>query len=397
MNLFRLFGRQINLLEVACRNLFRNWPKTVAMLVPLILMTTLLAGMLFIQGGVQSDAVMAVNLTPNLVIQKLEGGRATFFDGSGVVEKVKEYPQISAVIPRVWGFAMIHKDEEEGLFTVMGLEQFSEEDELPSLMAGRWPVETGEAVVGQAVAHFIGVKSGQTIKLMTVEHAMYPLKVVGIMDEEVQIYGADLILTTNHDARKILNVPEGKVSEIGLYLYREEFENRVAEALQSDFPHEYRIITRHVLGNLIQVLYQAKGGVVQLLWLVVFITVLIIAWAEAANISLHIKREVGILKAVGWGTADVIQMKFWENLLLGSIGTLTGLGLSFGYLLLNAPGMRSVFLGWAKIYPEFPLPIEVSGRALGVVLCIGIFPLIVATLIPAWLVGIVEPDEAIRG
>jgi ABC-type lipoprotein release transport system permease subunit len=340
---------------------------------------------------------MAVNLTPNLVVQKLEGGVATFFDGSGVVEKVKEFPQVSAVIPRVWGFTMIHNEKGEGLFTVMGLEEFSEEDELPSLKAGRWPEESGEGVVGLAVSHFIGVEAGQTIKLTTVEHMSYPLKVVGIMDEEVQIYGADLILTTNYDARKILNIPEGKVSEIGIYLYRDEFENRVANALQGEFHHEYRIITRNVLSDLMQTLYQAKGGVVQLLWLIVFITVLIIAWAESANISLHMKREVGILKAVGWGTADVIQMKFWENLLIGLIGTLTGLGLSFGYLLMDAPGMKSLFLGWAKIYPEFPLPVEVSGKALVVVLSIGILPLVVATLIPAWLVGIIEPDEAIRG
>jgi ABC-type lipoprotein release transport system permease subunit len=28
------------------------------------------------------------------------------------------------------------------------------------------------------------------------------------------------------------------------------------------------------------------------------------------------KREIGILKAIGWETSDIIRMKFWEGLVV---------------------------------------------------------------------------------
>ena len=41
---------------------------------------------------------------------------------------------------------------------------------------------------------------------------------------------------------------------------------------------------------------------------------------------------------------------------------------------------------------HFVKPVTVA-----LVLAIGIFPLLVATVIPAWAIGVIDPDEAIRG
>ena len=42
----------------------------------------------------------------------------------------------------------------------------------------------------------------------------------------------------------------------------------------------------------------------------------ILAWDKASGLSAEEKREIGILKAIGWETGDIIRMKLWESLLI---------------------------------------------------------------------------------
>jgi ABC-type antimicrobial peptide transport system permease subunit len=110
------------------------------------------------------------------------------------------------------------------------------------------------------------------------------------------------------------------------------------------------------------------------------------------------KFEIGLLKALGFSTTDVIQVRLLESAILGTIAGSVGLAAGIIYdVVFNAPVLRDFMMGWANLYPSFSLPVYISAQTVLLTYAITIVPLLFATVIPSWLNATVDPDIAMRG
>ncbi|WP_342764547.1 FtsX-like permease family protein [Haladaptatus sp. R4] len=93
-------------------------------------------------------------------------------------------------------------------------------------------------------------------------------------------------------------------------------------------------------------------------------------------------REIGIMKAVGAGNRDVLQLFLMQAVLLGVVGSIFGvaLGAVGGYIATQYVGLPLVFA-----YEVVPL-------AIGVGILVGM----VTGLYPAWNAARVDPIDALR-
>ena len=84
---------------------------------------------------------------------------------------------------------------------------------------------------------------------------------------------------------------------------------------------------------------------------------IILAWDKATGLSAEEKREIGILKAVGWETSDILLMKFWEGsgripfLVYSSVLHWPICIFLSDPLILFEPFLK----GWSVLYPSFRL------------------------------------------
>ena len=124
---------------------------------------------------------------------------------------------------------------------------------------------------------------------------------------------------------------------------------------------------------------------------------IILAWDKASGLSAEERREIGILKGVGWETSDVMWMKFWEGGAVSFASFLAGTLLAYAHVFFfSARLFEHVLKGWATLYPRFRLVSYISGAQLAALFFLTVVPYTVATIIPSWRAAIADPDAAMR-
>ena len=123
----------------------------------------------------------------------------------------------------------------------------------------------------------------------------------------------------------------------------------------------------------------------------------ILAWEKASGLSGEEKREIGILKAVGWETSDILKMKFWEGAILSLTSFLIGYLAAFWHVFSHTAVMfEPVLKGWSVLYPDFKLAVHINEFQIATLFFFTVFPYILATLIPVWRAAIIDPAEVMR-
>jgi ABC-type antimicrobial peptide transport system permease subunit len=109
------------------------------------------------------------------------------------------------------------------------------------------------------------------------------------------------------------------------------------------------------------------------------------------------RREVGVLKMLGWGTDDVLVRGFVESLLLAATAAATSVLLAALWLgPLGARGISAVFLPGADADPGFgvawrltPGPVVIAAALASVLIFVGTLP-------SNWRAASAEPMESMR-
>jgi len=394
------FHRHVGLWRIAADNVIRHRGKSLAIALPLSVVIAVFGAITFIKDGLSRDAELSAELLPDVTVQKTVGGRVERMP-MALIPELGNLPHVSSIAPRVWGYLPIEFESEAFAYTIMGLDL--ERAELPEgaellVREGRFieAGERGKCVIGNAVSAGLNAGLGDRISLGDLYGNEDAFEVVGVFETSVQIYASDLILTDIDTAREFFGYMDDEASDVSVYLDDSAYADRTAAAIQEMSP-ELRVLSKETLREVMLQAYGGRGGIFQLIWLVLLLTAGLIAWSQASHISLDRKHEVGILKAIGWETLDVIELAVIEATILGLLAAFCGIVLALAYVLADAPGMKSYFLGWATVYPQFPMPLAVTARSMTVLLAICIVPLWLAVVVPCWLLGVVEPDSAIRG
>jgi ABC-type lipoprotein release transport system permease subunit len=171
----------------------------------------------------------------------------------------------------------------------------------------------------------------------------------------------------------------------------------VAEKIAGLLP-DTRVILREEILRTYDMVFSWRGGLLLAILSAGLLAFVIFSWDKASGLSAEEKREIGILKAIGWETTDVLLMKFWEGAAVSLTSFFVGILLAYLHVFFTSAALfEPVLKGWAILYPKFKLTPFVNPFQVMILFFLTVVPYTVATIIPSWRAATVDPDTVMRG
>ncbi|MCP4154398.1 MAG: FtsX-like permease family protein, partial [bacterium] len=339
---------------------------------------------------------------PDITVQRIVGGRQVNLTASYIPE-IEKITGVEIVEPRVWGYFYLASLQAN--FTIYGMDlNLLEEGEYQKIV--NWNNIPDQAKKNSDFRMIVGQGVFELLRDVEMEKAYLfyqptwekpiPFDIIGTFKTETELQSNDMMILQTEGARRVLELPPGEFTDLAVYVPNPEEIDNIALKIRRYFP-ELRTITKSQIKNTYSSVFGWKSAFVLSSMSAAIFAFLILIWDKASGLSPEEKREIGILKAIGWDTDVVLSVKFWEGLILSGISSLAGILLAYTYIYwLRAPGFKEIFLGWSTIYPSFKLIPDADPKFLILIITIAVVPYMVVTIFPAWKAAITDPDVIIR-
>jgi len=382
--------RHLKILEYALTSLRRRQGKNYAIVTIYSLIIATLATVLFLTESLRREADQILHSAPELVVQRLIAGRHDLVPIDYVTE-IAKIPGVGKVEPRVWGY--YYDGLTKANYTFLGLHDTAAELEL---LAGRLPQADGECAIGNGVAGIRLVDVGDDLILIDSANIGTVYEIVGRFKSESSLLTNDLIVFPEADLRRFFSVPEGYATDISVQVYNQREVPKIAEKIKRQLPYS-RPISKRELVRTYDAVFNWRSGMILTVFASALIAFCVLAWDKATGISAEEKQEVGILKAIGWNTADVLELKFWEGLVISLSSLLIGLILAYLHVyFFGTAVLLPVLKGWSVLFPEFPLTPQINLYQVFILAFLTVAPYVASTLIPSWKTAVTDPEAVMR-
>lgn len=385
-----------SILAFALRALSRRKARAFALGGGLAFAVALVAAVVFLTESLRAEAERAHAAHPDVVVQKLVGGRPSTISTQEAA-KLADIASVRTVVPRVWGYVFL--PSLQGNVTIVGTSKGAQPLSLASgvLAEGR-DINPGahEMIAGAELAKFLGMRPGDELGLPTPNPDAHALKLVGTFRSSLDLYTADVLVCDEEDARALLAMPPGDATDLALTLSNPAEARVVARTITEKLPGA-RVIERDLLARVYHLAYGRRAGFVLGASIPAILALLVLAWDRASGIGPDERKEIAVLKAVGWSTSDVLWAKLFESLLVGASATALGLLLGYAWIFwLGAPGLRPALVGWSVLYPRAALTPAVDvAQLLGISLAV-MGPFALLSIVPAWRAATTDPLDTMR-
>ncbi len=383
--------RHLKILEYALASLWRRKSKNLAIIAVYAFTIAALASVLLLTHSLKTEAGLILEGAPELLVQRLSAGRHDLMPAERAAA-IGRIPGVGRVEPRYWGY--YYDAITDSNFTLIGAETGRPE---LALVEGRLPAGPGECAIGAGVAEVRGNRVGDEISLIDGRNMGVIFEVVGVFRARSRILTNDLIVLGQEDVIRFFDLPEGRATDFSVQVFNPGEVNTVAGKIKKMFP-DTRPITRSEIIRTYDAVFNWRSGMMLTIFSSALIAFCILAWDKATGISAEEKREVGILKAVGWDTADVLELKFWEGLAISLTSLLLGLIAAYVHVFyFGASILATVLKGWSVLFPPFRFIPYVDVYQLFVIAFLTVTPYVACTIIPSWKTAITDPDAVMRG
>jgi hypothetical protein len=372
--------KQRNILDYTLSSLLRRKGKNAALVLVYTFIVFMLASVMFFTHAIKTEASLVLKNAPEIVVQRFVAGRQALVPAA-YAEKIGKIRGVSAVKGRLWGY---YYD------AVFGGANYT------LLVPEIFPYDDGTVAVGSGVSRISQSVEGNILPFKGHDGSMATFRIVEVLSSDSELISADLVLMSEHDFRTLFGVTRQYVTDIILSVRNPKEVVTVARKIADILPDTRPIIRDEILRTY-DAVFGWRGGILLVILMGCLAAFVIFAWDRATGLSAEEKKEIGILKAIGWETSDVLMMKFWEGVVVSLFSFLAGILLAYVHVFFGSSALfEPVLKGWSVLYPHFRLTPFVSAPDVIILFFITVVPYTVITIIPSWRAATIDPDAVMR-
>jgi ABC-type lipoprotein release transport system permease subunit len=389
---------KINLyiLEYALNSILRQKGKNFFILFVFTFLTFLLSSVFFITHSIKHELNTTVDSLPEILVQNLKAGKLYDIELSSL-DDILAITGVEDANARVWGY--YYFDNAGVNFTIVGIDKYENQykNSFTKIATKLQEIDQAGMIVGMGVKkvmeqnyykdYFNFIKPNGTIKKVFLS---------GVFDADTQLESNDVIAMSKEDTRELFGMSEKMATDIVVTVANPEEIPTIKEKIKQLYPNT-RVVTKEDLQVSYQNIFDYKSGIFLALFIISLFTFFMIVYDKASGVTSEEKKEIGILKSLGWTIDDVLKEKFYEAFIISFIAYVLGVFFAFGFVyLLQAPLLRDIFVGYSQLKTSFELPFVFDFQTLFLVFFLSVPIYIAATIIPSWRVATLEADEVIR-
>jgi ABC-type lipoprotein release transport system permease subunit len=354
--------------------------------------------------GIEAEAEVAVRNGADLYVRGTQFGRPVPLPLSAAGE-VKSITGVERVVPRIVGEVFLGKEQIRCVLVGLPPQHFPD---WAACIDGKPPGEGGphQLVVGTTLARRLALKVGSRVPPFYRNDRLGERisEIVGIFKPDSPLWQANLIFTTFDTAAAIFD-QSGVVTDLLVTCkpgtastVRRELGQRLGFT-RPDGSNPVRVEATsadELLAMLPRHMWQ-RQGVFQLHFVLAFVVAILVFLVTSGLGLTERRREIGILKATGWQTDEILLRGFVESLTLSLLGACLAFLLAWIWLrAFNAFGISSIFLADVGPSADFPLPFRLTPVPLVLGFSISLVIVLSGTLYSTWRSAITSPREAMR-
>jgi len=353
-------------------------------------------------------------------------------DWRGLVKEIDATPGVVAAAPYVQGPVIVEFEHRRLAPLIRGINMDDQEKVTPLknlIIAGSAVLRGDSAIIGSEIARSLGIGVGDKLtvyspgnisdvsaliddlekhpndpkRLADLKGLVSPndLTVTGIFESGRFIYDSEFVLVPLHIAQELYAMEDDvhgiTVKTVDPY-QAEAVKNRMAAFLQPPLAASTWIDENKQLFDAIR----TERNVMFFLLLFIVIVAAFGIMNTLITVTVQKTREIGIMKALGATTPQIIWVFLSQGMIVGFFGNASGLAL--GMLLIR---YRNEFREWlgrvlhvhifpAEIYQFSAIPAKVVPHDVAII-CLSAFAICsLAALVPAYVASRLDPVEALR-
>ncbi len=382
----------LHLLEYALISLARRRIKSLMLMLVYAFVIAFYASVVFFTASLKEETLAVLQNIPELWVQKITGGRLAPIS-QNLTDSLRTYRGIKTVQGRIWGY--VFDASSGGVFTIWGADSaFADLGLIQTEYQGK--LQENQALVGLGILNARNLQVGDYLTISETEGDIQSFQIVGTFTAQADLLTHDLVILAQKSARKLVGLAPDELTDLAVRIKNTDETETIGRKIDAHFP-TLRVVTRQQLRSTYETLFGWRGGIFVYGSMMAIFAFLILVWERTAGLTDEERKEIGILKGIGWQVSDILKIKLFEASIISITATLSGLLIAYFHVFwANAPLLKPFMVGWSVLYPTFELHPSINIGDVLTVFSLSVIPYLTATLIPAWKGAITDPAESLR-